>query len=227
MDFNPGKRFLLKAETIEVIEGFENCLLSYSSSSTFERCGDVDCDVRSHVDIENNNNDNNNNIDMIEVGFQDLNLKTENDREVSDEEIVKEKNEKIVKEKIEKIGVEKESDSKKVKKSFNIIVSHGDCVCCLPPNTLLLGSSISCTNEMYVTGVYGNIFACQSHPEFHFDYAIKDRIWKSVVELNKKLNKEELKIANETFSIYNRKDSDELLLLIQRFLSVDNCNINI
>ena len=114
MDFNPGKRFLLKAETIEVIEGFENCLLSYSSSSTFERCGSVDCDVRSHVDIENNNNNNNNNINMIEIGFQDLNLKTQNDIEVSDEEIVKEKNERIVKEKIEKIGVEKESDSKKV-----------------------------------------------------------------------------------------------------------------
>ena len=234
VDFNPGERFLLKAETIEVIDNFENYLLSsspsfsssFSPSSTFDKCGCLDSDVE--VDHKYDN--------TIEGGVRDLHLKTENVGEINDEEVASERTERILREKTEN---EKEleiifanklneiKDSKKVMKSYNIIVSHGDCVCALPPKALLLGSSMSCTNEMYVTGVCGNIFGCQSHPEFHYDYAIKERIWKSVVHLNKKLTEDELRIAKDTFALYSRKDSDELLQLIRKFLCVSHCKRNI
>ena len=240
VDFNPGKRFLLKAETIEVVDNFENYLLSSSASfspsssfssslspsSTFDKCGCLDSDVE--VDNKYDN--------TIECGFRDLHLKTENEEEVNHEEVASERTERILREKSEN---EKESDiifanklneikdSKKVMKSYNIIVSHGDCVCALPSKAILLGSSISCTNEMYVTGVCRNIFGCQSHPEFHYDYAIKDRIWKSVVHTNNRLNEDDIKIAKDTFALYSRKDSDELLQIIRKFLYVSHCKRDI
>lgn len=105
-------------------------------------------------------------------------------------------------------------------KALKIIVSHGDCVETLPPDSTLLGSSSSCTNEMYVSGSYRNIFSCQSHPEFEYDYCIKERIWPSVVTLNKRLNEEEIKTAVESFESHTRDDSEVLLGVIKSFLKL-------
>ena len=51
----------------------------------------------------------------------------------------------------------------------------------------------------------------QAHPEFEYNYAIQQRIWKSVVEKNKKLSDVEIEIATESFATYT--DHDALLLL--------------
>jgi hypothetical protein len=105
-------------------------------------------------------------------------------------------------------------------KALKIIVSHGDCVETLPPRSTLLGSSPTCRNEMYVSGTYRNIFSCQSHPEFEYDYCIKERIWPSVVTLNKRLNEEEIKTAEESFEDHTRDDSEALLGVIKSFLKL-------
>jgi hypothetical protein len=105
-------------------------------------------------------------------------------------------------------------------KALKIIVSHGDCVETLPPKSTLLGSSPTCRNEMYVSGTYRNIFSCQSHPEFEYDYCIKERIWPSVVTLNKRLSEEEIKTAEESFEDHTREDSEALLGVIKSFLKL-------
>ena len=251
MDFNPNNRFILKAESIEVIENYEDYLLSSPSFSSVCLSGggggsseenDIDKLSRNfssissrhieydHNDINGNNNSNDNDLKSsrevkIEIKDNEIGMETDG----RNEEKGKEKVEKISEEekiedgkKLEKISsheLDEKINVKRKVKSFNMIVSHGDCVHCLPPDSLLLGSSISCVNEVYVTGMYGNILACQSHPEFHFEYSIKDRIWKAVVDLKNKLNDEELKIAEDSFAIYDRKDSDEFLVLIKSFLS--------
>lgn len=104
--------------------------------------------------------------------------------------------------------------------SYKLIVSHGDCVCVLPPESVLLGSSQTCTNEMYLTGKYRNIFACQSHPEFEYEYCIKERIWPAVTGTRKRLNDEEIKAAAESFENFNREDSKCLLSMIKSFLQL-------
>jgi hypothetical protein len=104
--------------------------------------------------------------------------------------------------------------------SYKLIVSHGDCVCVLPPESVLLGSSQTCTNEMYLTGKYRNIFACQSHPEFEYEYCIKERIWPAVTETRKRLNDEEIRAAAESFENFNREDSKCLLSMIKSFLQL-------
>jgi GMP synthase-like glutamine amidotransferase len=104
--------------------------------------------------------------------------------------------------------------------SYKLIVSHGDCVCVLPPESVLLGSSQTCANEMYLTGKYRNIFACQSHPEFEYEYCIKERIWPAVTETRKRLNDEEIKAAAESFENFNREDSKCLLSMIKSFLQL-------
>jgi hypothetical protein len=83
---------------------------------------------------------------------------------------------------------------------------------------MLIGSSMSCINEMYITGKNGNIFACQSHPEFDYEYCIKERIWPAVVDLKKRLNDEEVKVASASFSTHTAEDSVAVLELIKAFL---------
>ena len=105
-------------------------------------------------------------------------------------------------------------------KALKIIVSHGDCVETLPPKSTLLGSSPTCRNEMYVSGTFRNIFSCQSHPEFEYDYCIKDRIWPSVVTLNNRLSEEEIRTAEKSFADHTREDSEALLGVIKSFLKL-------
>ena len=71
---------------------------------------------------------------------------------------------------------------------FRLLVSHGDCVSKLPLDAKLLASSESCSSEVFLAGKKDNILACQSHPEFDFEYAIAQRIWPSVVETRKILS---------------------------------------
>jgi hypothetical protein len=78
---------------------------------------------------------------------------------------------------------------------------------------------------MYVTGIYKNIFCCQSHPEFDYEYAIKDRIWKHVVEKNNRLSEAEILVAMESFEDYTSKDSKILLTMIKSFLHIEDGRI--
>ena len=106
------------------------------------------------------------------------------------------------------------------KRTVRAIVSHGDCVRALPPNSRLLGSSPSCQNEIFITGRFGNLLACQSHPEFDYDYAIKERIWPAVVEKNKRLSEDEVEAARASFACFaGREEGPDLLMnVIQAFL---------
>jgi GMP synthase-like glutamine amidotransferase len=107
------------------------------------------------------------------------------------------------------------------KTTVRAIVSHGDCVRTLPPtNSRLLGSSPSCQNEIFITGRFGNLLACQSHPEFDYEYAIAERIWPAVVEKNKRLSEKEVDTARASFASFaGREEGPDLLMkVIQAFL---------
>lgn len=110
------------------------------------------------------------------------------------------------------------TDTIEEKPSHRIIVSHGDCVCELPPTGVRLATSTSCLNEMYVAGEKKNILACQSHPEFNYEYAVRDRIWRSVVEVNKRLSTEEIEIAKNSFEYFCDEDPAPINQLISKFL---------
>ena len=109
-----------------------------------------------------------------------------------------------------------------------MIVSHGDCVLRLPTNAVLLASSPSCENEIFVVGKPSedsssqprkvNILCCQSHPEFDLQYCIVERIWPAVVDLNHRLTPEQEEDAKQSFDRYDGKDAAKLLSLISSFL---------
>lgn len=103
---------------------------------------------------------------------------------------------------------------------LNLLVSHGDCVLQIPPGAQLLATSPTCQSEMFLAGNQGNIIACQSHPEFDLQYAIHDRIWKGVVEKNKRLNEEEINIAQESFRNYKKEDAVAFMQWMKLFLRV-------
>lgn len=104
------------------------------------------------------------------------------------------------------------------KPSLKIIASHGYCVAKLPPDSRRIATSCSCVNEMFVTGTGENILACQSHPEFDYDYAIKDRIWPAVVDKFKRLTEEEIEASARSFDHFTGDDSLLLCDLISSFL---------
>lgn len=118
------------------------------------------------------------------------------------------------------IHIKSDDSQKRSGSTLKLIVSHGDCVCVLPPESVLLGSSQTCTNEMYLTGKFRNIFACQSHPEFEYEYCIKDRIWPAVTKTRKRLNDEEIKSAAASFENFSKEDSKCLLKMIKSFLQL-------
>jgi GMP synthase-like glutamine amidotransferase len=103
--------------------------------------------------------------------------------------------------------------------SPRVIVSHGDCVLGLPPShTHLLGSSKSCKHEIYLTGKYENIVCCQSHPEFDYDYCIKERI---VPALQNTMTEAEKAMCTESFATFQGRSegSDQLIAGIGKFLA--------
>ena len=101
---------------------------------------------------------------------------------------------------------------------MNVIVSHGDCVRELPTGARCLASSPSCTNELYICGNKDNILCCQSHPEFDYDYCIKDRIWKTVVEKKNRLSEEQISESIVSFEKYNGNGALVLLNGIKDFI---------
>lgn len=104
-----------------------------------------------------------------------------------------------------------------------VIVSHGDCVLELPPSSSRrLASSKSCSNEAYVTGRHHNLLCLQSHPEFDFDYAVRDRIWPAVVDKNQRLTPDEAAASWASFQAFGgRSDGpDVLMAMIRAFLKV-------
>lgn len=100
-----------------------------------------------------------------------------------------------------------------------VICSHGDSVTERPQNSILLASSCSCENEVIVYGSGYNIMSCQGHPEFEYEYAMRDRIWKAVVEKNKRLSESKIETAKESFRGFDRtRGPDQLSHLIAEFL---------
>jgi GMP synthase-like glutamine amidotransferase len=103
---------------------------------------------------------------------------------------------------------------------FKVLVSHGDCVLRLPPNSVVIAKSETCDHEIYScgAGAVHNILACQSHPEFELDYCVKQRIWPSVVSSGR-LTAEQQSEYQESFSEFSREiGSDQLMLVIKQFL---------
>lgn len=115
------------------------------------------------------------------------------------------------------------SSCEQVPLSFKIIVSHGDCVLKLPDSGVNLANSISCENEIYVCGNNKNILACQSHPEFEYGYAIKERIWPSVVDVGKRISPDEAVEAAVSFDKFSQESSKQLCSFISDFLRNKTC----
>jgi GMP synthase-like glutamine amidotransferase len=105
-----------------------------------------------------------------------------------------------------------------VQASFNVIESHGDCVAVLPPDADRIGTSSSCTNEIFVTGAHRNILACQGHPEFDLQYSVYERIWPEAVDRMHRLNEDEAREYKKTFECYTGEDALRLRRLIAAFL---------
>lgn len=101
---------------------------------------------------------------------------------------------------------------------LRLLVSHGDCVRKLPPQAKLLAKSNSCEVEVFLAGSRDNILACQSHPEFDFQYAIEERIWKSVVETWQRLSSEEIQFSRKSFENYDGRDASTFIRWVSDFL---------
>jgi GMP synthase-like glutamine amidotransferase len=107
-------------------------------------------------------------------------------------------------------------------KCCRVICSHGDCVRELPsvlPCTLL-ASSPSCQHEMYLTGYgQGNVLCTQGHPEFDFEFCVRDRILPSVLG-SKRLSEQQGAAALGSFQGFSRESSgpDALSRVISEFL---------
>ena len=100
---------------------------------------------------------------------------------------------------------------------FSLIESHGDCIAELPPESVCLASSSSCSYEMFLAGVRDNILCCQAHPEFDLQYAIIERIYPAVCKSGR-LNEEEKNEAMESFKGFNTNDSNRMMNIISSFL---------
>ena len=107
-------------------------------------------------------------------------------------------------------------------KGFSVISSHGDCVEMLPKDAVLLASSSSCTNQIYMVGkdpLNRNILGVQTHPEFDVEYAIWERIWPLAVVKNKRLSEEERLAYEPGLCRYERTEgADALISFIRDFL---------
>jgi GMP synthase-like glutamine amidotransferase len=105
---------------------------------------------------------------------------------------------------------------------IKVIESHGLCVKKLPTKckVTLLANSESCACEMYLTGNNNNILSFQGHPEFDFEYCVRDRILPSVLNWSKRLNEEEGKESLKSFVGFTREKSgpNALCCFISTFL---------
>lgn len=99
--------------------------------------------------------------------------------------------------------------------NLTLIESHGDQVHLLPPGAIRLGSSQSCENEIYICGSKNNILACQGHPEFELDYAVRTKIWPIVLP---RLSPEEIEMAETSFQSFTLDDSLYFMNVIKNFL---------
>jgi GMP synthase-like glutamine amidotransferase len=105
------------------------------------------------------------------------------------------------------------------RQSLNIIVSHGQCVVKLPPDSEHIGTSESCVNELFVTGNKKNLLCCQSHPEFlDVNYAMHERIIPIVINERKRLNEEQAAVALKSLQEFTGDDSRLFLSMVSEFL---------
>ncbi len=100
--------------------------------------------------------------------------------------------------------------------NIKVIESHGDSVIVKPTDSVLLGTSATCENEILLHGKHGNLLSTQSHPEFEYKYAVEERIWKFVVEKNKRVSPEDAALALESFQDYEQPH--DLIEIIKNFL---------
>jgi GMP synthase-like glutamine amidotransferase len=99
-------------------------------------------------------------------------------------------------------------------RAFRMLVSHGDCVSVLPPDSTLLASSASCAAEAYCVG--DNILAFQSHPEFDVAGCIMSRIWPWSVVQRRRLSAASEAAALESFK--RPLDSAAFLDILNRYM---------
>lgn len=100
---------------------------------------------------------------------------------------------------------------------FQLIESHGDCVCEIPSDATPLATSTSCRYEMFIAGINNNILCCQSHPEFDLQYCVQDRILPALCE-NGRLTDSEQKESLASFLHFRSEDSARMLQIISEFL---------
>ena len=100
--------------------------------------------------------------------------------------------------------------------NIKVIESHGDSVIVKPTDSVLLGTSATCENEILLHGKHGNLLSTQSHPEFKYKYAVEERIWKFVVEKNKRVSPEDAALALESFQDYEQPH--DFIEIIKNFL---------
>lgn len=106
--------------------------------------------------------------------------------------------------------------------SFRLIESHGDCVRTLPPDTVLLASSPSCVNELFLTGK--NMLGIQAHPEFRVKEEVQENLWPRLLRKQKEAAEaagtpwgEAEALANEeALSTFAQPLGDEAMLAILR-----------
>ena len=104
------------------------------------------------------------------------------------------------------------------RQEVSLIVAHGDCVSSLPAGSTLLASSEQTQHEVFTCGAGQNILACQSHPEFDYAYAIRDKIWPQTLAKDGGAciaNKENALAALEAF---NDCDAKYMCAVIRSFL---------
>ena len=108
------------------------------------------------------------------------------------------------------------------KNPIKVICSHGDAVLKLPVKIpcQVLATSQSCLYEMFITGKYANILCMQGHPEFDYEYCIKDRILPSVLNLTKRITEDEAEKSVISFMNFSRSSGpNQLSLFIAHFLN--------
>ena len=101
------------------------------------------------------------------------------------------------------------------KRTYMLLESHGECVAQLPDGALLLGSSSTIPNEIWMVG--NNVLAMQSHPEFTAAL-MTERILPALVEKGR-LTEDAAAVA--VVSLQNTQaegDSDQIRKIIRAFL---------
>jgi GMP synthase-like glutamine amidotransferase len=109
-----------------------------------------------------------------------------------------------------------ENSEEKRGEILGLLESHGDCVRILPSDAILLASSTSCVNEMFICA-NGRAIGIQGHPEFSLNKEIEQIIWPRQVDEGVKLTLEQAAESKLSFT-NNKRHHGAILTLLRRFL---------